>query len=56
MCTLSYASAEGNYKGETGCPVRPQGLQKAVTSGEVEKSDLADHIWRYKGDHCLLWD
>ena len=46
------------YKGETGCllKVRLQEHQKAVTRGEVEKSGVADHIWREKGDQCLLWD
>ena len=46
------------YKGETGRPlkVRLQEHQKSVTLGEVEKSGMADHIWREKGDHCPLWD
>ena len=46
------------YKGETGRPleVRLQEHQKAVTCGQVEKSDMTDHIWREKGDHCPLWD
>ena len=46
------------HKGETGHPlkVRLQEHQKAVTRGEVEKSGMADHIWREKGDYPLLWD
>ena len=46
------------YKGETGHlrKVRLQEHQKAVTRGEVEKSGIADHIWREKGDHCPPWD
>ena len=41
------------YEGETGCPlkVRFQEHQKSVTRGEV-----ADPIWREKGDQCPLWD
>ena len=27
-----------------------------VTCGEVEKSGVADYIWREKGDHHPLWD
>ena len=46
------------YKGETGRPlkVRLQEHQKSVTHGEVEKSGVADHIWREKGEHRLVWE
>ena len=36
--------------------MRLQEYQKAVTRGEVEKSGVADHIWREKGDHRSLCD
>ena len=36
--------------------MRLQEHQKAVTCGEVEKSGVADHIWKEKGDHRPLWD
>ena len=51
-------NCERKYKGETGRPlkVRLQEYQKAETRGEVEKSGVADYIWRNKGDHLSLWD
>ena len=57
MYAIPY-SCRRKYKGETGRPlkVRLQEHQKAVTYGEVEKSGMANHIWREKGDHCPLWD
>ena len=24
--------------------------------GEIEKSDMVDHIWKEKGNHQLFWD
>ena len=30
--------------------------QKAVVWGEIEKSGMADHIWKDKGSILLLWD
>ena len=46
------------YKGETGHPlkVRPEEHQKAVVRGEIEKSGMADHIWKEKGNNLPLWD
>ena len=44
------------YKGETGSPlkVRPEEHRKAVVRGEIEKSGMADHIWKEKGNHLPL--
>ena len=46
------------YKGEIGCPlkVRLEEHRKAVIQGEIEKSGIADHIWKEKGNHLPLWD
>ena len=46
------------YKGETGRPLkaRLEKHWKAVVRGEIEKSGMADHIWKAKGNHLLLWD
>ena len=46
------------YKGETGRPlkVRLEEHWKAVERGEMEKSGIADHIWKEKGNHLPLWD
>ena len=46
------------YKGETGCPlkVRLEEYQKAVVQGKIEKSGMADHIWKEKGNHLPLLD
>ena len=30
--------------------------RKAVIRGEIEKSGMADHIWKEKGNHLSLWD
>ena len=30
--------------------------RKAVVRGEIEKSGMADHIWKEKGSHLPLWD
>ena len=29
---------------------------KAVVRSEIEKSGMADHIWKEKGNHLPLWD
>ena len=29
---------------------------EAVVQGEIEKSSMADHIWKEKGNHLLLRD
>ena len=46
------------YKGETGRPlkVRLEEHRKAVVRGEIEKSGMANHIWKEKGNHLLLGD
>ena len=46
------------YKGETGRPlkVRLEEHWKAVLLGEIEKSGMADHIWKEKGNYLPLWD
>ena len=46
------------YKGETGCPlkVRLEEHRWAVVQGEIEKSGMADHIWKEKGNYLPLWD
>ena len=36
--------------------VRLEEHRKAVVRGETEKSGMADHIWKEKGNHLLLWD
>ena len=58
-CVYSIPCSCGKiYKGETGCPlkVRLEEHRKAVVQGEIEKSGMADHIWKEKGNHLLLWD
>ena len=44
------------YKGETGRPlkVRLEEHWKAVVQGEIEKSGMADHIWKKKEKHLPL--
>ena len=46
------------YKSEKGRPlkVRLEEHRKAVGRGEIEKSGMADHIWKEKRNHLLLWD
>ena len=46
------------YKGETGRPlkVRLEEHQKAIKVGEIKKLDMADHIWKERGNHVPLWD
>ena len=46
------------YKGETGRPlkVRLEEHRKAIVRGEMEKSGMADHIWKEKGNHLPLCD
>ena len=45
------------YRGKKCRPlkVRLQEHQKAVR-GEIEKSGMADHIWKEKRNHLSLWD
>ena len=58
-CVYSIPCSCGKiYKGEIGHPlkVRLEEHQQAVVQGEIEKSGMADHIWKEKGEHLLLWD
>ena len=45
-------------KSDICCPlkVRLEEHRKAVCGGDVEKSDIADHIRKEKGNHLPLWD
>ena len=50
-CVCSIPCSCGKiYKGETGRPlkVRLEEHRKAVVRGEIEKSGMADHIWKKK--------
>ena len=46
------------YKGETGRPikVRLDEHRKAEVRGEIEKSGMADCIWKEKRNYLPLWD
>ena len=58
-CVYSIPCSRGKiYKGETGRPqkVRLEEHQEAVVRGEIEKSGMADHIWKEKGNHLPLSD
>ena len=46
------------YKGKTCRPlnIRLEEHWKAVVRGEIKKSDMADHIWKEKGNNLPLWD
>ena len=46
------------YKGETGRPLklRLEEHRKAIVRGEIEKSGMAEHIWKENGNHLPLWD
>ena len=58
-CVCSIPCSCGKiYKCETGHPlkVRLEKHWKAVVRGEIEKSGMADHIWKEKGNHLPLWD
>ena len=46
------------YKGETCRPLKItlEEHGKEVVWGEIEKSGMADHIWKEKENHLLLWD
>ena len=46
------------YKGETGHPLKVslEEHRKTVVRGEIEKSGMADHIWKEKRNHLPLWD
>ena len=58
-CVYSIPCSCGKvYKGETCRPlkIRLEEHCKAVIRGEIEKSGMADHIWRKKGNHLPLWE
>ncbi len=58
-CVYSILCSCGKiYKGETGRPlkVRLEEHRKAIVRGEIEKSGMADHIWKDNGNHLPLWD
>ena len=58
-CVYSIPRSCGKiYKVETGHPlkVRLEEHRKAVVRGEIEKSGMADHIWKEKRKHLPLWD
>ena len=58
-CVYSIPCSYGKiYKGETGRPlkVRLEEHQKAIVRGEIEKSGMADHIWKENKNHLPLRD
>ena len=58
-CVYSIPCSCGKiYKGETSRSqkVRLEEHRKAPVRGEIEKSGMADHIWKEKGNHLPWWD
>ena len=58
-CVYSIPCSWGNIcKSKTGRPrkVRLEEHRKAVVRGEIEKSGIADHIWKEKRNYLPLWD
>ena len=57
-CVYSIPCSCKIYKGVTVRPlkVRLKEHRKAVVRGEIEKSGIADHIWKKKENHRPLWD
>ena len=58
-CVYSIPCSCGKiYKGETGRPlkVRLEEHRKAIVREEIEKSGMADHIWKENWNHLPLWD
>ena len=58
-CVYSMPCSCGKvYKSETWRPIniRLDEHQKAVVRGEIERSGMADRIWKEKWSHLLLWD
>ena len=51
-------SSDKVQKGGTCHPlkIRLKEHRKAVVRGRIEKSDMADHIWKEKGTHLPLCD
>ena len=58
-CVYSISCSCGKiYKGETGRPLklRPEEHRKVIVRGEIEKSGMADPIWKENGNHLPSWD
>ena len=58
-CVYSIPGSWGKlYKAGISRPlkVRLEEHRKAIVRGEIEKSGMADHIWKENGNHLLLWD
>ena len=58
-CVYSIPCSCGKvYKDETCHPlkIRLEQHQEAVVLGEIEKSGMADHIWKEKGNQLPLWN
>ena len=58
-CVYSIPCSCGKiYKGKMSRPLKARldEHRKAVVWGEIEKSGIADHIWKEKGNHLPLWD
>ena len=58
-CMYSISCSCGKvYKGGACRPlkVRLKENRKAICRGQVEKLDIADHIWKEKRNHLPLWD
>ena len=58
-CVYSITCSCGRiYKDETVHPlkVKLEEHRKAVVRGEIQKSSMANHIWKEKGSHLPLWD
>ena len=58
-CVYSIPCSCGKiYKGDTDRPlkVRLEEHRKAIVRGEIEKSGMADQIWKENGNHLPLWD
>ncbi|XP_036358999.1 uncharacterized protein LOC118763458 [Octopus sinensis] len=57
-CVYSISCSCGRlYKSQTCCPlkIRVEEHRKAVTRRDIDKSVIADHVWK-NGDHLPLWD
>ena len=57
-CVYSIPCSCGKvYKSETCHPLKIRlEHRKTVVRDEIEKLDMADHIWKEKGNHLPLWD
>ena len=55
-CVYSIPCSCGKiYKGRP-LKVRLEELRKTIVRGEIEKSGMADYIWKENGNHLPLWD